>query len=306
VGASPATCQFNNTSATVGNDGVLFLGGGSANTAINVSNCSFSNSRGDHFQATNAAGATGTMDVVFQGNTLTGAAGNLGAGITIFPSGGTTTFDVVGNNIQGAVFSAIMVNLNTSAPASAVLSGTVSGNTIGTGGTTDSGSYQGDGITVFSNGPGTTTVAITNNTIRQYSNLAGIQLHQRDGSGTLNATITGNTIANPGTFASNGILATAGSTTTDAGLLCVDIGGAGALANSLTGSGAVGATDFRLRQRFNTTVRLPGYAGSATDTAAVIAFVQGRNTGSETGSATVNAPAGGSGFVGGAACAQPS
>ncbi|MGH2689934.1 MAG: cadherin-like domain-containing protein, partial [Actinomycetota bacterium] len=184
--ASPSTCQFNNTSATVGNDGILFLGGGSANMAISVTNCSFSNSRGDHFQATNAAGATGTMDVVFQANELTGAAGNLGAGVTIFPSGGTTTFDVVGNDIQGAVFSAVMVNLNTSAPASSVLSGTVSGNTIGTAGTLDSGSVQGDGISVLSNGPGTTTVAITNNTIRQYSNLAGINIHQRDGDGTLN------------------------------------------------------------------------------------------------------------------------
>ncbi|MGH2721561.1 MAG: hypothetical protein ACRDJO_08165, partial [Actinomycetota bacterium] len=306
AGASPATCQFNNTSASVGNDGILFLGGGPANTSISVSNCSFSNSRGDHFQATNAAGATGTMDVVFQANALTGAAGNLGAGITIFPSGGTTTFDVLNNNIQGAVFSAITVNLNTSAPASAVLSGTVSGNTIGTAGTLDSGSSQGDGITVFSNGPGTTTVAITNNTIRQYSNLAGINLHQRDGSGTLNATVTGNTIGNPGSFASNGIVAAAGSVTGDAGTLCVDIGGAGALANSIAGSGANFGTDFRLRQRFNTTVRLPGYGGPATDTATVIAFVQGRNTGSETGSATVNAPAGGSGFVGGAACPQPS
>ena len=72
------------------------------------------------------------------------------------------------------------------------------------------------------------------------------------------------------------------------------------MANSIAGSGANGGTDFRVRQRFGTTVRLPGYGGGATDTAAVVAFIQGRNTGAETGSATVQAP--GAGFVGGAAC----
>ncbi len=76
------------------------------------------------------------------------------------------------------------------------------------------------------------------------------------------------------------------------------------MANSLVGSGANGGTDFRVRQRFSSTVRLPGYAGAATDTAAVVTFIQGRNTGAETGSATVQAP--GPGFLGGAACASPS
>ena len=70
----------------------------------------------------------------------------------------------------------------------------------------------------------------------------------------------------------------------------------------LSGSGANGGTDFRIRQRMSTTVRLPGYGGAATDTAAVVSFIQGRNTGAETGSATAQSPPGG-GFVGGAACA---
>ena len=123
------------------------------------------------------------------------------------------------------------------------------------------------------------------------------------GASAMNLTITGNTISNPGTFASNGILAQAGAALGDDDTLCVDIGGAGALANSLVGSGANGGTDFRVRQRFSTTVRLPGYVGGATDTAAVVAFIQGRNTGAETGSATVQAP--GPGFLGGGACASP-
>ena len=116
----------------------------------------------------------------------------------------------------------------------------------------------------------------------------------------MNATITGNTVANPGTFGGNGLLVTAGAITTDAGTFCGAITG-----NTLGGSGGSGTTDFRLRQRFLTTVRLPGYGGAAGDTAAVVAFVQGNNTGAETGSATANFPAGGGGFVGGAACPTP-
>src|SRR5205085_162316 len=76
----------------------------------------------------------------------------------------------------------------------------------------------------------------------------------------------------------------------------------GALGNTMQGSGANGGTDFRVRQRFNTTVRLPGYGGANTDDAAVIAFIQARNPGSETGSATHDLTTGGGGFVGGAAC----
>jgi hypothetical protein len=65
---------------------------------------------------------------------------------------------------------------------------------------------------------------------------------------------------------------------------CAQIGGAGALANTLSASGkdgvpatGVGDVDVRLRQRQNTTIRLPGYGGGATDTAMVQAFVAGNN-----------------------------
>jgi hypothetical protein len=79
------------------------------------------------------------------------------------------------------------------------------------------------------------------------------------------------------------------------------------LANSITGAGTNGAdptaTDYRARQRFATTVRLPGYGGGATDTAAVVNFIKGNNGGTPTGSATTQSPGGG--FVGGAACATP-
>ena len=221
--------------------------------------------------------------------------------MTISPDAAAdTAFTISSNNIQGAVANAIAVAPGAASVPAGVTSGTISGNTIGTAATLDSGSAQAAGIAAYTDGDGTHTVRIENNQIRQWSGFAGIDILLRDGSPTMNATITGNTVANPGTFGGNGLLVTAGAITTDAGTFCGAITG-----NTLGGSGGSGTTDFRLRQRFLTTFRLPGYGGAAGDTAAVVAFVQGNNTGAETGSATANFPAGGGGFVGGAACPTP-
>jgi hypothetical protein len=80
---------------------------------------------------------------------------------------------------------------------------------------------------------------------------------------------------------------------------CVDIGGAGALANNIVGSGR-GSTppnnqEFRLRQRQSTTVRLPGYAGTNNDDAAVVAFVRGRKTATAGNGAAANTVGSGGG-----------
>ena len=290
---------FSNTNAASGNDGFFFQAGGAANMTVNVTGSTFTNNRGDHFQAATTATATGNVNVTFSNNTLTGAAGNLGAGVTLSTAGSSVTnYTLSTNNIQGAVSSAITANLSSST-AAARLNGTISNNTIGTAAVVDSGSSQGDGINVASNGAGISTVSITGNVVRQYSNLAGINLAQRSGSGSLFATVTGNTISNPGTFASNGILIQAGAVTTDNGLVCANVTG-----NSITGSGASGGTDFRYRQRNLTTFRVPGYAGAANDNAAVVTFVAGNNGGAS-GSATNNVAGGGAGFIGGAACPLP-
>jgi hypothetical protein len=289
---------FSNTSGS-GNDGFFFQAAGAANMTVSVTGSTFTNNRGDHFQAATTTTATGNVDVTFSNNTLTGAAGNLGAGVTISTGGSSVTnYTISNNNIQNAVSSAITVNLVSSTSA-ARLAGTISTNTIGTPTLTDSGSLQGDGINVVSNGAGISTVRISGNLIRQYSNLAGIDLAQRSGNGSLFATITGNTVSDPGTFASNGILVQAGAGGTDNGTVCANVTG-----NSITGSGAGGGTDFRFRQRILTTFRVPGYAGANNDNAAVVAFVSGNNGGAS-GSATNNVAGGGAGFVGGSACPLP-
>jgi hypothetical protein len=85
--------------------------------------------------------------------------------------------------------------------------------------------------------------------------------------------------------------------------MCVDIGGAGALSNTFTHSlgGAIAGGDIRVRQRNDGTMRLPGYAGGATDLTAVANYLNGRNV--EVSSSTATADS--SGFAGGVACIQP-
>ena len=123
--------------------------------------------------------------------------------------------------------------------------------------------------------------------------------------------MTGNTVSNAGNNLSiglpvQGINLNGGVTPGDTFAICAQIGGAAvAQKNDLdSAAGPFGGGDFRLRQRQSTTVRLPGYAGGATDTAAVVAFVNANNTVSGSGTATVSSPPGG-GFVGGAACPVP-
>jgi len=285
------------TGATnLSNDALVFQGtGGTLN--VTVQNSSFTSARGDLFQMD----LHGTMssDLVFTGNTLTNNNGNIvsgGGGITLGGGGAsdnvTYTFNVSNNTLRDALGSAIAVGLGTGTHTT---TGTISGNTIGVAATANSGSAQGSGIGYTHNGgTGVSTVTITNNTVYQYNN-SGIGLNfgaiGTSNTARLNATVTGNTVSNPGTFASNGFLLTAGTSLSplDTGVACLTLGGSGATANILAGSGANGQTDMRIRDRFNVKVGLPGYSSTTLDTAGVITFLQNNNT----GTASVPAPASG-------------
>lgn len=164
------------------------------------------------------------------------------------------------------------------------------------------------------------TVAVTSNVITQYNN-DGLLLQACAGlmsSGNFDSTVTGNIIGPLGTNTAAaqgvGIRLTSGVTPGSPGdsfQTCLQLGGpTAALKNVLTTSGISGTdSDYRVRQRFDTTVRLLGYSGGTTDTAAVVAFIDANNTTTAPapgGTATVQSPPDGGGFVGGAACALPS
>jgi hypothetical protein len=109
----------------------------------------------------------------------------------------------------------------------------------------------------------------------------------------MNVTATHNTISGPGTNAFAGIFADMGTTNpnahghADQGTSCLDIGGAGALQNSVLNShGPSGVADIRLRHRFNTTVRLPGYTGAGIGTNLLSSYLAPRNSGNGAPSVT--------------------
>jgi hypothetical protein len=311
VNMTVTNTAFGNNSATVAgeNDGLLIKSNTTADFTVSVTGSTFTAHKGDHFQATAADSAN--LHVTFNNNTLTGGNVNaLGQDITINAAtgvpgyAGQVTYDISNNNITGAIAPAINVNLGTSS-AAATMSGTVTGNTIG-GTTAGSGSTAGSGISIDARGNGTHRVRVENNIIRHVAD-RGIAVFAVDGNGAANLKIFKNVIsAIDGAFGEEGIYVQAGAASvnifgvSDSTFVCAEIGG-GANANTLVhGTGVV--DDFRLRQRFSTTIRLPGYAGASTDTAAVVTFVGGNNGGAA-GSAAVQAPGGG--FVAGASCSTP-
>ena len=293
---------FSNNSA-IGNDGFLMEASGTASMTASVTGSTFTAHRGDHFQA--AAANSGVLDVVFSGNTLSGGHPTaLGQGITINAAtgvpgySGTVDYNIDNNTINGSILSAITTNLGTSA-STANMRGTISGNTIGTVGAFQSGSTQASGITVEAHGNGTHTSSVTGNTVIEAFD-RGISVLANDGGGILNLTVQSNDLdqsvsSDPGGSLQAFFLNNASTTTNvfgavDSHTVRLNFGGAGALANTLT-NGVSTTDDFRIRQRFDSRIEMPGYAGTPFDTAAVIAYIQGRNTGTaptEPGSATAN------------------
>ncbi|HWC29779.1 MAG TPA: hypothetical protein VG845_06830, partial [Dehalococcoidia bacterium] len=149
---------------------------------------------------------------------------------------------------------------------------------------------------VDAHGNGTHTVAVTSNVVREAFDRA-ISVLANDGNGVLNLTVQSNVLGvgtDPLGSRESFFLNNASTTTNVFGLVDshtvrLDLGGVGALANTLT-HGVGAPDDFRIRQRFDSRIEMPGYGGGPFDTATVVTYVQGRNTGSagEPGSATAN------------------
>ncbi|MGH9261601.1 MAG: hypothetical protein ACRD08_17180, partial [Acidimicrobiales bacterium] len=281
-GLTVTGATISNNVSTSDGDGFLFEASGTANMSVNVSGSTFSAHQGDHFQA--AALNSGVLNVIFSGNTLSGGhAAPLGQGITINAATGvpgylgSVSYDIDGNTINGAISNAIFLGLGTSAASSSMI-GKIRNNTVGTSGSALSCSTQANGVSVDARGNGTFTSAVTGNVIRQCFD-RGILSEAGDGDSVLNLTVTGNTIDQQvGTLAREAIQTNHGITSTnvfgnvDTNAVCVQLGGAGALANTFSHGGGA-PDDFRLRKRFEATVRLPGYAGGTDQTPASLAQV---------------------------------
>ncbi|HEX2046722.1 MAG TPA: Ig-like domain-containing protein [Acidimicrobiales bacterium] len=287
---------------------------------VTVTDSTFTGARGDVFNLTVVGTASSAF--VFTGNTLNNAHPNIvggGGGMTVAVGGsGDMTYNISDNTFRGSKGTALLVSKAFGAPpGDGTLSGRIERNTIGVSGVPNSGSSEGSGIEVIELARGSHTTLIKDNQIYRYSNFGilvtvggadeGVTGLSHDG--TMSATIQGNTIAQPnaptGGFAQNGIHLNSGTNTGDAYQVCMSIGDPTDVAkkNTLTGSGALGGTDYRLRQRMGTTVRLPGYTGPA-DGSGLPAYLNPRTN----GAATVSWAADSNGFLntpGGAACALP-
>jgi hypothetical protein len=260
---------FGNALGALANDGLNIAGNGTSLIRASITDSIFVNNRGDHFQFATDSAATSTSHVTFNDNVLTTtSAAVLGGGISIGTNGAADLFFAVeDNNIQGARVSAISSS-STSPTAAGEMHGSISGNTIGTSGVVGSGSQTGNGINVTSNGNGTTTILVEDNTIHQFSS-NGINVLARDGAGTLNVTIADNFIREPGTFGTNSIRVEAGALTTDSAQIWLEM-------NNNDVDTAL-AQDIRVRPRFDADILMPGYSGAANDTVAVDAFLTAKN-----------------------------
>ncbi|HEV2757224.1 MAG TPA: hypothetical protein VG318_15770, partial [Actinomycetota bacterium] len=209
-----------------------------------------------------------------------------GGGVTLTGGGAGSnpnwTYLVQNNDFSGARGSALTITTGTGAGN---YTGTVSNNRIGKTGVTESASYgSGHGIVLTHQGTGTHKVQFLNNTVRQYGD-RGIDISAVDGSPVLRVTLHGNVIDEPGDAVTNfaGLRIAAGALGTDNASICADIGGAGALKNSLSNSHAGNTRDIAIRggggpANFN----FPGYGGGSGDFAALTAFLQPRNDGNGT------------------------
>jgi hypothetical protein len=310
------TSAFSSNSS-IGSDGLLLDASGTATITATVTGSAFTANKGDHFQA--AAANDGNLNIIFTGNTLTGGhATALGQGITINAATGVpgytgdVKYNISNNSINGAILSAINVNLGTSA-ASATFQGKIDTNLIGTAGVADSCSEQAHGIAVDAHGNGTHTALIQNNTVRQCFDRA-LNVLANDGGGNLHLTVINNNFSHAnstGTGSRQAVFVETGATSTnvfsqvDHHFVCLNLGSGGANTLQVSVENPPDGA-FRVRQRFESTLRLPGYAGANNSNASAISFLSGLN-GGVAGTATNDLgtfPAGG-GFVGGATCNAP-
>ena len=296
TGSTFATANLNSS-----NDALALLGKNGA-TAFNatVQNNTFNRAQGDLYQYTVESG-TGTMH--FDSNTVT----NTWSASPTLPAGGgdinisagsiqatpTLTYSINNNNIFTSGTGLQPPNgsvIVTAATPQGSATGTIQNNTIGATGVTQSGGF--DSILADAVKAGVHKVTITGNTIRRYKE-AGIRLlgvsPVTSGPGfNLRATVKGNTITEPDAIAFAGIDAEVGADPADTGTMCLDLGGTTAAEkNSVSAGDPNNFNDINLIQQFATSMNLPGYAGAATDDAAVATFVAGRNNGD--GTPTVSA-----------------
>lgn len=302
INSSGTLTQLNVTDSTFrdtdtvspGNNGLLIQADGGSITA-DVLGSTFLRNRANGLQA--ITNGTGSMNIEVDDSGTTQSSfddNNIGVSVAHNSSGtfsfGVRDLTIDGLNVApGTGGSASPINVNLAGAATTTMTGSVTGNTL-----TNSNSTTGPGIRLTGNGTATMTVLVDANNISQVAN-RGIETIARDGSNRINATITNNAVTLNHALAGDAIRVDAGAVSTDTTTICADIRG-----NTATTS-AVGLFGIRVRQRFaGTSFLLEGYAGAATNDAAVQSFLSTTNS-----AATTAADHAGAGFTTTAGCPAP-
>jgi len=134
----------------------------------------------------------------------------------------------------------------------------------------------------------------------QFGNTKTSVLTSVDGaanSAQLNATVTGNTVTE--TTSAGGSFSSIFIDSSNNNIVCVDVGGAGGLANNLS---TAGFTDIATRSSSGGTINFDSYGGAANDAVAVQNYLNGRNNETVPSLSQINA---GSTHQGGGNCITP-
>jgi large repetitive protein len=278
VGLTMTGSTISNNSATTGADGLLFRGGGNATMTALITGNTFLHNRDDGFQLANSTPSTAQMNATFSNNTVTQGVNNVPNNAAVSISGGSsadTKVKMDNNDLSGSLGSALILNPGPDSTAAASYDAIITNNDIGTA-TAGSGSENGIGIWGRSAGNGVNRFEIRNNTIQHFQQ-QGMYLYGNEGTGQqTDYTVTGNTISNPDDNVHFRVLLEAGSTSGDSTDVCVDFGGAGALANTVA-SGATSADIGIGRDFAGSVLTLRDYAG---EPASLATYFNSRNTGS--------------------------
>jgi len=187
--------QISNSSGTLTNFQVV-------NSTFSANGSTINGGSGPHGNLFNFLGTgTSTMEINVSGSSFTGAAAVLGSGLFIDSSGTsmtaniagstftnnnnginlstgpgstTLTYSIDGNTITGSRSTAINDFQNGNSPFTRTVKGTITNNIIGTAGVAQSGSTNGNGISISNEGAVTATYLIKGNTIQQVGTSGGL------------------------------------------------------------------------------------------------------------------------------------
>lgn len=201
------TSVVRDTPSGTGANGLLLQAIGTASMGTTVSNSSFIANKSNGIQADAGDVAGSLVRVTVDNSTFTGAgnsdpsdanAQNVGVNVST-SNAGVASFNISNSTFTGHRAIGINFFSNANTNAAALVTGTITGNTIGTAGVINSGSAIGSGIRVANEGANRIDVLVNNNTVQgvgdgNFNGFEGIFINDVVNAGTINATVTNNII----------------------------------------------------------------------------------------------------------------